>query len=439
MVAVSLKKKNDDFVYEREQTIDFISRFFNHLTEWFKPSIELGFEYIRKKPKHLPEFIRRIRENLMFDEPDERLGFKRQVDFIDILIENFNNNKPHYIPAFFALAKTFLAHSFSVTHGGRKHTISWYNYPLPFYKVTKKLRTKIWETLFESYETFPDEVFDVIKDFKPTHHDLVPEIMDYDLSLLIPFISDKLSPNIFKHAYFVHDMIYWNDREEKITNRSYRDLKQKFLTEEYSMFCKLDWNKLRDKNDFEFDNWKEYDNLKSEEIRKNFVFKDESEFDKLLKTIGNIQSIKEDNHFSASQSIDIVVEENFMQNPEIGFKLLKTILNNYPSGLHLLYGSFKTITNESEEWCLRLWNELEKWENENSLFWRINFFNYLPDSYINENYCTKLFATIQSIDKYAYLYLELYPKFDLIDKHIDRKSTRLNSSHIPLSRMPSSA
>ena len=114
----------NDFVYEREQTIDFVSRFFNHLTEWFKPSIELGFEYIRKKPEHLPEFIRRIRENLMFDEPDERLGFKRQVDFIDILIENFNNNKPHYIPAFFALAKTFLAHSFSVTHGGRKHTIS---------------------------------------------------------------------------------------------------------------------------------------------------------------------------------------------------------------------------------------------------------------------------------------------------------------------------
>ena len=67
-------------------------------------------------------------------------------------------------------------------------------------------------------------------------------------------------------------MIYWNDREEKITNRSYRELKQKFLTEEYSMFCKLDWNRLRDKNDFEFDNWKEYDNLKSEEIRKNFVF-----------------------------------------------------------------------------------------------------------------------------------------------------------------------
>ena len=34
----------------------------------------------------------------------------------------------------------------------------------------------------------------------------------------------------------------------------------------------------------------------------------------------------------------------------------------------------------------------------------------------------------------------LVPDEDFIEKHyIDRKSTRLNSSHIPLSRMPSSA
>src|ERR1051326_3162974 len=31
------------------------------------------------------------------------------------------------------------------------------------------------------------------------------------------------------------------------------------------------------------------------------------------------------------------------------------------------------------------------------------------------------------------------PEFDAVRKEIDRKSTRLNSSHIPLSRMPSSA
>ena len=227
-------------------------------------------------------------------------------------------------------------------------------------------------------------------------------------------------------------MIYWNDREEKITNRSYQGLKQKFLTEEYLTFCKLDWNRLRDKNEFDYDfnDWKEYDNLKSEEIRRNFVFKNELEFEKLLIAINNIQSIKENDYFSASQSIDIVVEENFIQNPELGFQLLKTILDNYPTGLHLLYRSVKVISSCSEDWCLKLWTELEHWENENSLFWRINFFNYVPDQFINEYYCDKLVETINSINKYAYLYLELYLKYNLKDEHITKNIIKTVSEKI---------
>jgi len=381
------------------------------------PAIELGFEYIRKKPEHLPEFIRRIRETLLFDEPDERIGFKRQVDFINLLISKVQKGELHYISSFFAISKTFLKHSFNNTHGGRKHTFTWYNYPLPFYEVTQKLRTKIWQTLFDKFATFPEEVFNVIKDFKPTHHDLVPEIMDFDLGILIPFISENLTPNNFQHTHFMHDMIYWNDREEKISNRSYQDLKQKFSTLEYSDFCKLDWNRLRDKNDFEFDDFKEYDNLKTEEIRKNFVFTNEKEFEKLFITISNVLAIKKNDYFSAGQSVDIVVEENFKRNHELGFKLLQLILKDYPKGLHLLYRTVKVISNQSQEWCLKFWEELENWDNENAMFWRINFFNYIPDDFINEYYSNKLFTTIESIENYAYLYIESYSRYNLNGVH----------------------
>lgn len=410
--------ETNEFVYEKEQTIDFISRFYDHLTEWLNPAIELGFEYIRKKPEHLPEFVRRIREHLLFDESDERIGFQRQVNFIEILITNFKKGKPHYISTFFALAKTFLQHTFHITHGGRKHTITWYNYPLPFYEVTKGLRTKIWQTLFENYKKYPDEAFEVIRDFKPSHQDLIPEIMDFDMGLLIPFIETNLNPSNFKHTYFIHDMIYWLDREENISNRTYQSLKPKFSTQEYSDFCKLDWNRLRDKNDFEFNDFREYDNLKTEEIRKNFIFSSEQEFDKLFTAISNVIAVKQNDYFSAGQSIDIVVEENFIRNNTLGFKLLQSILKNYPKGLQLLYRTVKTITNLSQEWCLNLWKELENWENENGLFWRTNFFNYLPNDYIDLFYCQKLVETINGIDRYAYLYIEDYSRYNLVDKHI---------------------
>jgi hypothetical protein len=422
--------ETNEFVFEKEQTIDFITRFYDHLTEWLNPAIELGFEYIRKKPENLPEFVRRIREHMLFDESDERIGFQRQINFMEILITNFNENKPHYISAFFALAKTFLQHSFDITHAGRNHTITWYNYPLPFYEVTKNLRTRIWNTLFDNYLKHPDQVFEVIKVLKPSHQKMIPKIMDFDLVLLVPFIEANLNPSIFKHVYFIHDLIYWLDREDKISNRSYQSLKPKFSTQEYSDFCKLDWNRLRDKNDFEFNDFREYDNLKTEEIRTSFIFSNEQEFDKLFKAISNILTIKESDYFTAGQSIDIVVEENFIRNNTLGFRLLQSILANYPKGLQLLYRTVRTIANLSEEWCLKLWEELENWENENAMFWQINFFNYVPDKFITTFYCQKLVEIINGIKGYAYLYIEDYSRFNLVDKHIAKSILQIVADKI---------
>lgn len=318
-------------ISNKEQTLDFLSRFFNYVGKQFKPSIELAFELVRKKPQYLTELIRVLSESLKFDEKDEINGFKRQIDFIDILIQNFNNKKPHYIPSFFALAKSFLAHSFHNIRLGRKRTIASYYYPLPPTDLIFKLRAKIWNTLFESYDSYQNEVLDVITAYRPMVSDLVPEIIDHDLSLLVPFISDQLSPSIFKHTYYVHEMIYWNDREERISNRSYRDLKQKFTTEEYLNVCKLDWETLRGTPYFEYDLSKleEYDNHKVNELVENFVFTAELQFHELLVAIENIQSVKEKNYFSISKSIDIVVEVNFRRNNELGFRLFQLIWNYY--------------------------------------------------------------------------------------------------------------
>lgn len=422
--------ETNDFVYDKEQTIDFISRFYDHNTESLKPAIELGFEYIRKRPVHLPEFIRRIREHFLFDEPDERIGFIRQSYLIEIIRSNVEKGQPHYISAFFALSKTFLKHTFQNTHGGRKHTFTWYDYPLPFNEVTKGIRTRIWQTLFDKYEKYPDEVFEVIQNFKSSHHEMVSEIMDYDLSLLIPFIQLNFSPLNFKHVYFIHDMIYWTDREEKITNRTYRDLKQMFLTQEYLDFCKFDWNRLRDKNSFEFDDFREYEKLKASEIRKNFTFSSELDFTKLFTAISNVLIIKDTNHFTASNSVDIIIEENFVHNNDLGFKLFQSILTNYPVGLNLLYKTLNIITNHSQEWCSKLWAELENWDNENSLFWRISFFNYIPDEYINDFYCQKLLETIENIESYAYLYVKAYSRFSLNGNNIVKKILYIISEKI---------
>lgn len=410
----------NDFVFSKEKTLDFISRFFHNITTWFDTSVHLGFEFIRRKPEHLPEFTRRIKEALNFAHKDEKYGFKRQVDFIQILIENTHRGNPHYSAAFFALSKFFLQQSFHVSEGGRNHSISFYEYPIPLYSVIKELRTSIWEKLFECFEDYPDEVYGVIRDFKPSYHDFNPEVLDFDLGLLVPFISKNLPPTIFKYAHCVKEIIYRFDREDRITNRSYRKLKQKFQTEDYLAYRKLSWDKFRDKEEFEFENWDEYGLFKTEELKSYFLFDDESEFTKLFTAIECVQSVKERDYFPAGQSIDIVIDENFKISNELGFRLFQKILEDFPEGLHFLHKSIRRISIESPDWCFRLWSTLENWENDNSLLWKINFFKFIPSDFIDEFYCDRLLNLIDSIDKYTYLYVEDFTRFNLIDKNFSK-------------------
>ncbi|MDL2243496.1 hypothetical protein LJB84_01475 [Bacteroidales bacterium OttesenSCG-928-J19] len=423
--------ETNDYVWDKEQTLDFITRLYDHPTESLQSAIELGFEYIRKKPEHLPEFIRRIREHILFDTGDEQTGFYRQQIFLDTLISNIQAGKPHYTAAFFALSKTFLQHTFQQTRGGRKHTFTMYEYPLPMYEGTEKMRTGLWQTLFANYEKYPNEVFEVIKAFKPSHHHLVPEIMDFDLSLLIPFIREKLSPNNFLHTYYVNDMVYWNDREKGITNREYQQLKPLFTTEEYLDFCKFDWNKFRDKDEFDYDfsNRDEYDRLKTEELKRHFIFTNPCQFPKLFTAIDNKLSLRKNNNYHIGRSLDIIVEENFLCNQEVGFLLLQELIDRYPT-LEVLYRTMGSIVQSSQEWSNRLWETISNLHSANGQTWRIHFFNYLPNEYINEAYYNHLLKTIKSIKQCAYLYIECYVKFECIDNLVIKNILQIVSDKI---------
>lgn len=404
------KYETNDFVWDRDKTLDFLSNLFNHFTESFLPALELAFEYCRKKPESLPELIRRIREKLLFDDDDHRYNFDRQVQLFKLLITKFKENQPHYVEAFFTLAGTFLSHHYQITKGGRNHSIIFYQYPLPFCEVTKDFRRSIWETLFESYKTYPKEIFSIIKNFRPGYKEAIIEILEFDLSFLLPFIESSLEQDNFQHIYFVHEFVSMLNRE-KLTDRSYQNLKAKFISKEYEYFCKLDWNSLRGKQGYDFKNYDDFQKLKEQEVRTSFVFKSEAEFVALHLAIKNTLSLEGNNSWGIDQSLNIIVEENFLQNEELGFKLLTSILENYPNGVKPLHKAVKVIVNKSPEWALRLWNLIKNWKHEYKLYWQLSFFDYLPLELVNNFYKDELLETIKSIDRGCYLQFESFEKF----------------------------
>jgi len=404
------KYETNDFVWDREKTLDFLADLFNHFTESFIPALELAFEYCRKKPESLPELIRRIREKLLFDDDDHRFDFKRQVELFNLLIAKFKDKQPHYVEAFFALAGTFLSHHYQITKGGRNHSITFYRYPLPFYEVTKDFRKSIWTTLFENFKTCPKEVLSILKNFRPGYKEAIPEILEFDLSLLLPFIEYNLDSTSFEHIYFIHEFVSMLDRE-KLSDKGYQSLKTKFNSKEYEYFRKLDWNSVRGRQDYNFKNYDDYQKLKEQDVRTSFVFKSEAEFTALHVAIKNTLLLEGNNSWGISQSLNIIAEENFLQNDELGFKLLIGILENYPTGLNPLHKVVEVIVHKSPEWALRLWNLINNWKHEYKLYWQLSFFDYLPAEFASNYYKNVLLETIKSMDKGSCLQFESFEKF----------------------------
>lgn len=415
------KYETNDFVWDRDKTLDFLSDHFNHFTESFIPALELAFEYCRKKPESLPELIRRIREKLLFDDDDHMFNFQRQVELFNLLIAKFKAKHPHYVEAFFALAGTFLSHHFKITKGGRNHSITFYQYPLPCYVVTKDFRKSIWTTLFENFNSYPKDILSILKNYRPGYKGAIPEILEFDLSLLLPFIESNLDPTNFEHIHFVHDFVSMVN-SETIINKGYKNLKVKFNSKEYEYFRKLDWNLHRGRQDYNFNDYDEFHKLKEQDIRSSFVFENEDEFKTLHAAIKNSLSLESNNIRGIDQSLNIITEENFLRNEELGFKLLISILEHYPTGVNPLHTVVKAIVNKSPQWALRFWNLISNLKHEYKLYWQLSFFDYLPNELANNFYKTALLETIKSIDRSCYLRFESFESFIPIesDKLKDR-------------------
>jgi hypothetical protein len=173
----------------------------------------------------------------------------------------------------------------------------------------------------------------------------------------------------------------------------------------------------RGKQDYDFRNHDEFRRLKESDVREYFVFKHENEFQTLFTSIKNILSLEGNNTWGLQEALNIIFEENFIKNEELGFKLIENFLANYPLGIYPLYKPIKLII-ASENYCLKLWNTLKNWNHDYKIFWQLTFFEYLPVEFIDNAFINELIDTINSIDRKCCLYFDSFEKFESINEEI---------------------
>lgn len=406
--------ENNAFSYSKNDVIELIGEFFRFQHK-LKDALQLGFEYTRKAPEHLPELIHKIRESMTFDIDDEQTNFDRQKILFKILIDGLNAKDKFLSTIFYELAKTFLGFSFHHTKGGRKMSFYMYQYPVPNTPTIQIFRKNFWDAVQKNFPLNPDKSFELLQSYSHIHPDVSKDVMQYDVPMLVKIIEEQLSPNSFEHCKYVQDQVRWCKRNA-VSHSSFSDLLNKFKNSTYETFLKIDWDRFRDKEMYEFDDYREYEKLKEAEIRGSFVFNDKEQVKEFYNTFVYLKKLTK-NEWNYNTTLDHVIDENFTKNVQVGCELFKIVIENNNEVNYVPRVVLRNHLNESRKAEI-VWNIIQQKDFIHKALWELAFYDYLDDSLLTTKYVKSLVNTVSNMSDSYTIHFDRLKRFLAIEPNL---------------------
>jgi hypothetical protein len=401
---VSIPNNNDpilDFIeYENNFPINQNELFkllnnFYYSEKNLKTALELSFEYIRKLPSKYSELIYNIRESLIFDIDDSYYGFSRQFILFELLINGLNKKDVLLTSAFCELSKTFLKFKYHHTKSRNNNTISLYDYPISNNSYIKEFRRNIWESIDNN---FSDNLFKILQEYSKNRLIENKELMQYDIQYIVNIIEKHLKPDIFEHCKYVQEQIY-NCKKIEIEHPKFPSFRSCFRNNLYEMYLTIDWDKYRDKENYDFNDYHEYERLKETEIRNRFVFNSIPEIKTFYKDFLYLYKTEQENNtWKYINSLDIIIDENFKRKFDVGCQLIIEVIENNLTN-YLPYIVFRNNL-ETEEKAKQIWNIINNNNFQYKSTWELMFFEYLSTQLISKEYVKLLINSINNLNYY---------------------------------------
>lgn len=406
--------ENNAFTYSKNDVIELIGEFFRFQHK-LKDALQLAFEYTRKSPEHLPELIHKIREQMTFDVEDEQIDFKRQTILFQILIDGLNAKDNLLSTAFYELAKTFLGFSFHHTKGGRKMSFYMYHYPVPNTPTIQLFRKNVWDAIQTNFQINPSKSFELLQSYSHIHPDVSKELMQYDVPMLVDIIQKQLTPSSLEHCKYVQDQVRWCKRNS-VFHSSFPELLNNFRNGTYETFLKIDWDRLRDKEMYEFDDYREYEKLKEAEIRSSFAFNNQDQVIEFYKTFVYLKKLTK-NEWNYTTTLDHVIDENCSRNFQVGCSLLQVIIENNNEVNYVPRVVFRNHLKENQN-AETILNIIEQRNFIHKPLWELSFYEYLDDSLLSSKYVQSLVNTVSSMNDSYIIHFDRLKRFLTIELNL---------------------
>ena len=406
--------ENNAFSYRKNDVIELIGEFFRFQNK-LKDALQLAFEYTRKAPEHLPELIHKIQERLTFDIDDEQINFDRQMILFKILIDGVNEKDNLLSATFYELSKVFLDFSFRHTKGGRNHSFYMYQYPVPNTPTIQLFRKNVWDAIQTNFQINPNKSFELLQSYSHIQLDVSKELMQYDVPMLVGVIEKQLTPSSFEHCKYVQDQVRWCKRNS-VFHSSFPELLNKFRNSTYEMFLKIDWDRFRDKEMYEFDDYREYEKLKEAEIRNSFIFNDKEQVEEFYNIFVYLKKLTK-NDWNYNTTLDYIIDENCRKNFKIGCAFLHLVIENCNEINYVPRLVFRNHLRESQNAEI-VWNIIEQKDFIHKPLWKLSFYDYLDDSLLSSKYVQLLVNTVSSMNDSYTIHFDRLQRFLNIEPNL---------------------
>lgn len=406
-----LKEDNNrNYLDSKDKILGLLSNFFWSVK--LKDTLGLLFAYIEKTPSQYSTFIRMIKEQLIFDREDEHVNYERQVMLFNELILGLNNGNELLTLSFYEIAGYFMGYQFRHTKGGRKHTILLYEYKLEPLSIITEFRNRIWYEIDNQFEKFPELSLRFLNTFISPGTDINLDIFKQDLSKLMAIVKKHLTPRNYHHCVFVNKLK--NVVLENSVDTEYleplRDLSKKFTNDIYKLSEKLSWDRFRNKESYEYESHEEFEKLKEKEIRYSFRFQSIEKAKNFFTSYTFLHKAVAEN-WGFNKGLDLIIDENYSINPEIGSTLLEQVIQNNNEIGYVPRVLFKNNLNSIDK-KHQLWGIIQAKDFQHHEQWEISFFQFLDESLIDKSDCSLLLTAYRDAEESLTIFFDNLIKYE---------------------------
>jgi len=389
-------------ISEREPSLELLKELYKEDGVSFETAVYLAFKYALKDGPFIARVAEEIAGALFIDSDEFEAGFKK-LEFV------YNFLKEHFaVHPFYRMAFYYIFDRVIISATGRE---ALYELNGEIYKLkvaTTDLRARFFKDLEDRFDVDYELIFELLLSYSTEKYDLSHLEVIADIPFMLNLLG-RLNPGTFGDCYVVQK---YRRKVEKATGERTDEIEKlaaRFRSDSYLIF-----EKLYIKHDY-LEDWDVFHKRKIASIETSVEINSLSDWQVVEEQLLDIyQFIGDANVYG--DGVSIVLRGVLTKDMDLGFECLKSYLQK--DNFLGLYGMsvFGPIMSHSSESTKRLFMLIEETTFKYQSNWFRDFFDYLPEDYLDLEYVEKFIVSFKKQDRSGEIYAQALEKFERFGK-----------------------